>query len=170
MRVIAVAAAVVALVFAASASAGTAEVNFLDPDKYSDPGGKGGLRDLPTREVVLREIRAHLIELAERNLGPNQAVKIDVLDIDIAGRREILRAGAEDVRVYDDISPPRITLRFALSENGQVVTSGEERVSNPTYLSGLARQTSGDPLRYERPMLTKWFLARFVQRKPGAQS
>ena len=166
MRVLTTAATVAALVFGAGAAlAGTAEVNFLEPDGYSDAGGRGGMRDLPTREAVLREIRAHLLDLAQRNLAPNQSLKIDVIDIDIAGRREVLGAGVQDVRVYDDISPPRITLRFALSEDGRVVASGEERLSDPSYLNTLARVPQGDPLRYERPMLTKWFVAQFVRGK-----
>jgi hypothetical protein len=164
MRLIATAAAVAALILGAEgALAGTAEVNFVEPDGYSDAGGKGGMRDVPTREVVLREIRAHLVGLAERHLGPSQVLKIDILDIDIAGRREVLRSGVEDVRVYDDISPPRIKLRFVLSENGKEVASGEDRLSDPTYLNTLGRSSSGDPLRYERAMLTKWFLARFAK-------
>jgi hypothetical protein len=72
------------------------------------------------------------------------------------------------VRVYDDISPPRIKLRYALEDNGRAAASGEETVSDPTYLSGVGRSSaSSDPIRYERAMLTKWFLARFVQGKPG---
>jgi len=55
-----------------------------------------------------------------------------------------------------------------LSEDGRAVASGEERLSNPTYLNTIARPSSGDPLRYERPMLTKWFVARFVRRNPAA--
>lgn len=169
MRVLTTAAAVAALVLGASAAlAGTAEVNFLNPDGYSDPGAKGGMREQPTREAVLREIRAHLSDLAQRNLGPNQTLKIDVVDIDIAGRRDTLRSGADDVRIYDDISPPRIKLRYALEENGRAVTSGEETISDPTYLNGVGRtSSSSDAIRYERAMLTKWFLARLVQGKPA---
>lgn len=165
MRVIATAAAVAALILGAgSALAGTAEVNFVEPDRYSDAGGRGGMRDVPMREVVLREIRAHLVDLAQRNLPANQTLKIDITDIDIAGRRDVLGAGVEDVRVYDDISPPRIRLTFVLSEDGRTVSEGEERLSDPNYLNTVARVPQGDPLRYERPMLTKWFLARFVTR------
>jgi hypothetical protein len=161
MRVIGYIAAMALVVATGPAAAATAEVNFVDPDGYADPGGKGGLRDVPTRETVFREIRAHLSDLAQRNLPADQLLKIDVVEIDIAGRREILRTGGEDVRIYDDISPPKIVLRFTLSAGGRVVDSGEERLSNPTYLNTLGRASSGDPIRYERPMLTKWFMARF---------
>jgi hypothetical protein len=151
----------------APAWAGTAEVNFVEPDKFTDAGGKGAPRDVPRREVVLKEIHAHLLALAQRNLPDGQIVQIDILDIDIAGRREVLGVRVDDVRIYDDISPPRIKLRYALREGGQTLLSGEERVSNLTYLRGVARPPSGDPIHYERAMLTKWFMARFVKRTPA---
>jgi hypothetical protein len=161
MRVIGCFAA--ALLFALPALAATAEVNFVEPDKYADAGGKGGMRDLPTREAVFREIRAHLLDLAQRNLPASQTLKIDIVDLDIAGRRDVLGAGVDDVRVYDDISAPRITLRFVLEDAGKTVASGEEKLTNPTYLNSLARASTSDPIRYERPMLTKWFVSRFVR-------
>jgi len=168
MRVIVTAAALAALILGAgTALAGTAEVNFVDADRYSDAGGRGGMRDRPTREVVLREIKAHVLDLAQRNLGPNQALVVDIVDIDIAGRRDILGAGGEDVRVYDDISPPRIKLRFVFSDGGKETLRGEDTLSDPTYLRSLARVPQGDPIRHERPMLTKWFVARFVRDKPA---
>jgi hypothetical protein len=168
MRVIATVAAIAALVLGAQAAfAGTAEVNYINADRFSDAGGRGGMSDLPTREVVLREIKAHLLDLAQRNLAPEQTLVIDIVDIDIAGRRDVLGAAGEDVRIYDDISPPRIKLRYALSESGKETIRNEETLSDPTYLRTLARVSQGDPLRYERPMLTKWFVARFVRGRPA---
>lgn len=97
-------------------------------------------------------------------MAANQTLKIDILDIDIAGRRDVLGGGTQDVRVYDDISPPKIKLRYALEEDGRAVSNGEEQLSDPTYLNTLSKASTGDPIRYERPMLTKWFVARFVRK------
>jgi hypothetical protein len=143
------------------------DVAFVAPDGYSDGGSKSDLLDLPTRATVEREIRAHLVGLGERNLGPNQSLKIEILDIDLAGRRDVLGAGARDIRVHDQATPPRIKLRFSLEENGKTIASGEDTLMDPLYLNSIARPSNSDPLRYERPMLTKWFLARIVERKPG---
>jgi len=151
-----------------SAMAAAVDVTFVEPEHYSDGGGKGGLSDVPTKETVEREIRNHLVNLGERNLAPNQTLKIEVLDIDLAGRRDVLGAGVHDVRVYDQLNSPRIKLRYVLEENGRAVLNGEETLTDPLYLNSLARASTGDPLRYERPMLTKWFLARIVERKPHA--
>lgn len=154
--------------FLSAAMAATVDVAFVEPERYADGGGKGAFRDLPTKGAVEREIRNHLVNLAERKLAPNQVLKIEVLDIDLAGRRDVLEAGGDDIRVYDQLNSPRIKLRYVLEENGGAVLNGEETLTDPLYLNSLARASTGDPLRYERPMLTKWFLARIVERKPHA--
>lgn len=151
----------------AAASAATVEVEFVEPERFTDGGGRGGFGDVPAKDVVLREIRSHLEGLGARNLAANQVVKIAVLDIDLAGRRAILGSGTNDVRVYEDLTMPRITLRFALEKDGRAVLSGEDTLSDPLYLRSLQRPAAGDPLRYERPMLTKWFLARIAKREPA---
>ena len=159
--------ALCALIVAAVCSPAWAavDVSFVAPEHYTDGGGKGGFRDGPTKEVVEREIRSHLVDLGARSLRPEQTLKIEILDIDLSGRRDVLGgARAEDIRVYDQLSFPRIKLRFSLEEGGHVVASGEDVLSDPLYLDTLSRAPSGDPLRYERPMLTKWFLARFAAR------
>lgn len=145
-------------------AAATVEVEFVEAERYTDGGGRGGVSDVPAKEVVLREIRSHLEGLGARNLAANQVLKVAILDIDLAGRRAILGVGTNDVRVYEELTPPRITLRFSLEEDGRTVANGEDRLSDPLYLRSLQKPSVGDPLRYERPMLTKWFLARIVNR------
>jgi hypothetical protein len=157
-----------ATLLSSAAIAAIVDITFVAPEHYTDGGGKGGLRDVPTKEAVEREIRAHFVNLAGHNLAPNQTLKIEILDIDLAGRRDVLGAGVNDIRVYDELNSPRIKLRYALEEDGHAVLNGEEALADPLYLNSLAPSSTGDPLRYERPMLTKWFLARIVERKPHA--
>ena len=156
--------ALAGLTAAAGPAAAAVDVAFVAPEKYTDGGGKGGFRDVPTKTAVEREVRDHLVKLGESNLTPNQVLKIEILDIDLAGRRDILGAHADDVRIYDELNSPRIKLRYTLEEDGRAILTGEDVLSDPLYLRSLARASSGDPLRYERPMLTKWFLARIVNR------
>jgi len=144
--------------------AANVDVEFVDPDSFTDGGGRGGVRDVPAKEVVLREIRGHLEGLGARNLAANQVLKIAVLDIDLAGRRAILGSGTDDVRIYEELTPPRIRLRFTLEEDGRTAVSGEDKLSDPLYLKSPSRAAGSDPLRFERAMLTKWFMARIVNR------
>jgi len=162
---VSVAFCVCAIALSPAASAGKVEVVFVAPEGYTDIGGRSGSGDVPTKEVVLREIHDHLVGLGERNLSPAQELTIEILDIDIAGRRDVLgRGGGEDARVYQRTTWPRIELRYSLMQDGRLVTSGQDRLTDLTYLDGRIRISAGDPIRYERPMLSKWFNARFVRR------
>ena len=57
-------------------------VSFVEPATYTDTGQFGREAD-----SALREIEAHLKYLGERYLPPDRILKIEVLDIDLAGRR-----------------------------------------------------------------------------------
>lgn len=154
-----------AIALTPAAFAGKVEVVFVAPERFTDAGGKGGTRDVPTKAAVLREIQSFLVSRGAR-LPATQELKVEILDLDIAGRRDVLGGGAgEDVRVFDQMAFPRINLRYALIENGQALASGEDRLTNPSYLDGLSRAPSGDPIRYERALLNRWFNARFGAHK-----
>ena len=43
-------------------------------------------------------------------------------------------------------------LRYTLEENGQVLRSGDEHLSNMNYQQRLGRHSDSDPLRYEKPV------------------
>jgi hypothetical protein len=149
------------LAIAVSAPAEAAvSVSFVEPDRYSDAGLYRGYGPA-AREAVLREIGQHLERLGERYLKPSQALKVEVLDIDLAGRFEPWRPYAYDARIIRSITWPRMTIRYALEEDGRVTTSAEESIADLDYLMHADLRTSRDPLRYEKAMLDDWFRARF---------
>ncbi len=139
---------------AAPASAGVS-VHFTDPQQYnsSDFGSA-------TPEATLSELAGHLQKLGARLLKPNQSLRIDILRVDLAGMIEPF--GAQQVRVMRDSTPPRIKLRYVLTQNGRVLQRGEETLSDINYLMNSARASSGGRLSYEKEMLTDWFRRRFT--------
>jgi Protein of unknown function (DUF3016) len=149
------------LAIALSAPAEAAvSVTFVEPDRYSDVGlYRNG--NSAGRERVFREISQQFERLGERYLKPNQTLKIEVLDIDLAGRFEPWRPFAYDVRFMRTITWPRITIRYTLEEDGRVTASAKESISDLDYLAHADLRTSYDPLRYEKAMLGDWFRARF---------
>lgn len=161
-RILSVVALGLASALASTATAGTAVITFVAPEGYTDGGGKGP-RVSPTAAEAQNAIGSHLTALAQGKLPPNQTIKIDVLDLDLAGRKDFAAAGT-DIRIFDDISPPRIKVRYALEEGGRVLLAAEETVSDPMYLNTVGRNDYR-PLDRERLMLSRWFEARFVQHK-----
>src|SRR5262249_15033060 len=124
LRMVAIASS---LLGAEPAFAAQAEVNFVDADDFTDARKGDG-----TNETILREIRAHLVELAQHHLPAMQVLKIDVLDVDLCGNLDVKRLGPE-VRVVGIDTPPRMTLRFSLEENGQVLLSGKDELVDRDY-------------------------------------
>lgn len=117
------------------------------------------------RAEVQRDIDQHLKQLAERHLAPGRSLEIEVLDVDLAGRFEPFRfrSGA-DVRIVRNVTWPRMRMRYALTDGGQVTSSSEELVADLNYLMSINRYSSGDRLRYEKAMLDDWFERRISKR------
>jgi hypothetical protein len=153
--------ALAALLAATSAASAAVEVNFVNPDSYTDAGtsyngtGKG-------RDANLRQIASYLDKLGARYLAPDQVLHIDVLNVDLAGQFEPWRALALHVRFVRPTTWPRIEVRYTLSENGQVVKRADETVIDINYQMRAYSALSSDPLRYEKAMLDDWFKERFA--------
>src|SRR5262249_38671913 len=113
------------LLIAASANARVSVV-FTNPAQFDDPD----LHGLP----VVAEIKAHLQRLGARYLPRDTDLKINVLNLRLAGQYEGWRSGSS-VRVMNDVTWPVITVRCVLSKNGRVIESREETISDHSYLT-----------------------------------
>ena len=134
-------------------------VSFPGAESYTDIGPPGY-----EREAALDAIKRHLERLGERYLSPQQTLRIEVLDIDLAGRVQYGRY-PYPVRIVNDTADwPVIHLRYTLESGGQVVDSREETLSDPTYLQLKGRFNTEGSLYYEKRMLDEWFKSRFAQR------
>ena len=148
----------------AAAVATPVEVSFVNPPGFSDAGSTPW-----EREANLRGLAEHLQALGTRYLSADQTLKVQVLDVDLAGAmRPSARAG-RDLRVVNGGADwPRINLRYTLQGGGQPGLSGEESVADLDYSHGFTAQRAARPLHYEEHMLDAWFKARFVERRAPA--
>jgi hypothetical protein len=149
-----------ALMLASTAAAGEFQVRFIDPERFTDARLDAGYASSPR---VMRIIEQHLQGLANRCLGPGQALEIRVLDIDLAGSQEWWhRSGGSNLRVMREVTWPRIDIAYTLRRANTDVVEARERIRDMNYLwnSTFARGDSM-PLPYERAMLTNWFEERF---------
>lgn len=129
------------------------DIAFVQPERYTD----AGFGAVETQRTTA-EIAGHLEKLGKRYLQPEQNLRIEVLDIDLAGR---VRAGSPgDLRVMRGGADwPRIRLRYTLESPGQAPRSGEEAISDQDYLRKLP--ASSESLAHEKRMLDEWFRDRF---------
>ena len=150
-----------ALLASSSAWAGV-QVRFEQPDKYTDVPFAS--RD---RDQVLEGLAEHF-QLLGKSLRPGQELKIEVTDIDLAGREDMTRRGAFGIRVMDGRADwPRMRLRYTLEQNGRVIASGNANLSDMSYLQRIGRYSSTDALRYEKQMIDDWFRNTFDVKPRG---
>ncbi|GAB3761356.1 hypothetical protein GCM10028796_11460 [Ramlibacter monticola] len=152
--------------FAMAAAAADVSVVFVQPEKYTDSAYSRSFASPRDRAEVERDIEQHLQRLGARFLPEGDSLRVEVLDVDLAGHFEPLRfhSGSE-VRIVRDITWPRIQLRYTLTRGDQMVGSGEERLSDMNFLSTPNRYSPDDRLRYEKAMLDNWFESRFGRRR-----
>ncbi len=140
-----------------------ATVTFIKPENFAD---------MPfmqhDRDRVLKEIEAHFSKLASQ-LPAGQDLKVDILDVDLAGRMEPQFRGTQEVRILKGGADwPTIQLRYRVEAKGAVLKSGEARVADMNYLRHRPRYDASDLIRYEKQMLDEWFNR--TLREPAADS
>lgn len=140
------------LALVAGSASAAVTVTYVAPDKFAD------LPFTPwEREDVLKELTGHFTKLGE-SLPPGQDLRIEVTDVDLAGHVTPGARMGRDLRILSGRADwPRITLRYAVEQNGQVLKSGEAQLSDMSYLDHINRYFDGEPLRYEKQMIDEWF-------------
>lgn len=148
-------AALAALLTACAANAAAAAtVTFVNPEKMTDVP-----RFTSERKAMEADLLAHFNTLSER-LPPGQQLKIEVLDIDLAGD-VFPRVSIRDVRVLKGRADfPRMHLRFTLEQDGKLISSGERHLADINYQMGASRYST-ENFPYERKMLDEWFRKEF---------
>lgn len=150
------AAACLALAGAAQA-AGQVEVKWVEPEKFIDIGF--GSYERERNQASLEEI----FQQMARQLPSGQTLKIEVLEVDLAG--ETRPGSVRDVRIVrGGVDWPRMTLNYSLHEGGNTLKSGQAKLADMNYLFGTrAIGPAEGHLPYERRMLMRWFEDSFGQ-------
>lgn len=147
-----------AFAFAAAPLLASVTVTYGNPDRFTDAGDRNSD---PVK--VMKELEQHLKTLGDRYLPANANLKIEVLDLDRAGRpRGNLPTDIRIMTGKGDI--PCIDLRYTLELDGKDAQSKRERVCDNDYLRPLGgRFDEHDPVVYEKRMLDQWFQERFAK-------
>ena len=141
-----------------------AEVTYIKPEEFSDMPFNG--RD---RQQVLDQLTDHFKELAKK-LPAGQTLKVEVLDVDLAGRLYPRRRAAEDIRIVRGGADwPTMHLRYTLEQNGKVLRSGDDQLSNMAYQDRISHYFSDDSLRYEKQMIDDWFQREFMPKTASSR-
>lgn len=158
---LAVAALATAACFALPAqAAGTVEVSYIQPEKFIDIGF--GNYDRERNQASLNESFQRLARL----LPDGQALKIEVLDVDLAG--ELKPGSARDIRIVRGGADwPRIKLRYSLQAGNTTLKAGEDNLADMNYLFSQRTIIARDGgLPYEQRLINRWFTETFASPQP----
>jgi hypothetical protein len=139
------------------------EIDWTPPADFSEAKtyqGTGLGRQDP--DEWLGDLANHLRYRAERVLPEADHLKVTFTNVQLAGTYEPWRGPRwDDVRVIKNIYPPRIDLKFTLTDaSGAVVKEGERKLRDPAFMQrGTLNET--DPLRFEKRMLDDWLRSEF---------
>ncbi|WP_425904954.1 DUF3016 domain-containing protein [Nitrobacter sp. TKz-YC02] len=157
-----IAAVLAVIILSPALSHAGVNVRFVSPSRYTDAGSYD-----TSSASVEAAFRAHLDRLGKRFLAPGQNLNIDIVDIDLAGYQQPLRFAPNNVRIVNGVTLPRIVLRYALTERGRRMRSGEETLTDINYQMNPSARFSGDRYVYEKALLDDWFRRTFSTSRQG---
>lgn len=150
------------LVAGSALAAGQVEVSMRPYSQLTDAGNS---RFDGERNLAL--LKSHLEALGQR-LPDGQTLKVELLDLDMAGTVKPTRNG-QDLRVLKGAADwPTLTLRWTLSAGGRTLESRKERISDMSYLMAPLRVSESGPLAYELRLVDRWFAERFGARSTAS--
>src|SRR4051812_12360749 len=149
---------IAAIAAAAVPSHAATVVTFTDPDRYTDVANERW-----ETQTTLDALGAHIKRLGDKYIAPNDTLRVEVLDVDLAGWARWGGRAPDRVRVARGGADfPSMRVRYSLESGGRTRTA-EETISDPTYLNHGSRIRSSEPFYYEKRMLDDWFRSTFSQ-------
>jgi hypothetical protein len=134
---------------------GIVKVEWQDPKSFRDVKSSG---DIQSRfeNRTFEALTKNLNKEAAKILKPNQKLEMVVTDLDLAGDvRPTFGATMNDLRVVEDVYPPRITFSYKVTEGDQVIIAGDEKLTDLSFMYSI-NKNNNKTNRYENALLTSW--------------
>ena len=144
----------------AAPSFAAVDVAFVNPQGYADAYNERWEMD-----SNLKALADHMRKTGDRYVGANETLRIEVLELDLAGWARWGGREPNTVRVARGGADfPQMKFRYTLeSPNGK--RSGEADLRDLGYQnSGLRTRAASEPMYYEKRMIDDWFRSTFAQR------
>ncbi len=147
-----------ALLCSSDAFAGTAEVTWQNPDKYTDIKPSNGT-DKSYRKSVDKALGGEFKKLAEK-LPSGQKLTVNVTNLDLAGEVDpIPSRGGYQLRVLKDSYYPQMVFEYKITDatGKSVQESKTVDIKDMGFMSGSVNAASSQDFYYERRMIREWF-------------
>jgi hypothetical protein len=142
------------------AASGRITLTFVEPERFTDAGtGKQELQE------NIAELGRHIERKCALAVRSDEALRIEIIDLDLAGQPRRIGPQFEEQRVIDGKADwPIIRLRYTLERKGAQPRSGEEAISDMTYFGKAPTYPISERLHYEKTLIDRWIVARFIER------
>jgi hypothetical protein len=153
------------LVSAFAAAKGNVEINWQNPEKYSDVRSPS-MSNAKYRAQVFKQLDEYFNELAA-DLTDNQTLKINVTNLDLAGQvwpASFVGLGhsSSDVRLIKSIDIPRMRFSYQLlDQSGVVIKEADADLKDMSFQDRHNPFFNSESLRYEKNMVKQWFEREF---------
>lgn len=136
-------------------------VRFEQPEKYTDFELSTGSTP-KAKADLMKQFEKYFQALGAQYLPKGDTLEIVILDIDMAGAFEgWRRPNLMWTRIISDVYPPKFVLHYVWRDKtGRIKADREETVTDLDYLR-FRDQTTLDPLRYDKALLSRWFRRTF---------
>jgi len=149
-----------AVALAAAPASATTVVTFADPDGMTDVSNERW-----EAKRTMDALGAHIQQLGDRYIAANDTLRVEVLDIDLAGwTRWSGRDPSNRVRIARGSADfPSMRVRYTLESGGRTRT-GEARLSDLAYMHhGYTPRKVNESYYYEKKLLEDWFKSTFAE-------
>ncbi|WNC69110.1 DUF3016 domain-containing protein [Thalassotalea nanhaiensis] len=151
--------------FTVPAFAGQAEIDWVDPDKYTDirPGNESRSK---MQKRVFKELGKHFSELAAK-LPEGQTLKISVTNIDLAGDvRYMVGPNNDTIRIVEDLYFPKMKFDYQLiNSDKSIISTAKADIKDMSFNTGVRSSMSSEAFQYEKNMIDDWFYKAFPETK-----
>ncbi|MBV2130753.1 DUF3016 domain-containing protein [Arsukibacterium indicum] len=133
------------------------DLNWQDPDKFTDIRAANDSRSR-FQERVKRNFEKFFQEIAT-DLPDGYSWQVTITDIDLAGEVDYFVTNTgQAIRVIKEIHSPAVRFNHLLRDQyGEEVVGGEERLRDMGFMSRMTPRGNSPEFEFERVMLQDWF-------------
>lgn len=152
-------------IFTVPAFAGQAEIDWVEPDKFTDirPGNESRSN---MQKRVFKELEQHFSELAAK-LPEGQTLKISVTNLDLAGDiRYMVGPNNATIRVVEDLYFPKMKFDYQLiNSDKSIISTAKADIKDMSFNMGVRSSMNSEAFHYEKNMIDDWFYKTFPKTK-----
>ncbi|MGB0892874.1 MAG: DUF3016 domain-containing protein [Parashewanella sp.] len=136
-------------------SSGAVTILWQHPDKFRDIEASNQLQT-KFQQRIFDTLTKALNKSASKVLTQDQKLSLTVTDVDLAGEvRPTFGASPDDIRIVKDLYPPRINFSYVVTQDGNEIISGTEKLRDLGFLDRI-HPALDRPFSYETSLLTTW--------------